>query len=115
MTYKLTVRHGSRVDRQSFDDLRPAVEAARAAADTIRGEGPLSSVKVLREFESGQRVAGRVEITYGGVLRGRSAGVDVMGDGSLVAYSGGVRRRALEPRGEADAFDLIERELASAK
>ena len=115
MAYKLTVRHGSQVKRESFDDLDDAVAAARRAAEEVRVEGTLDSVSVLRTFEPGQQVAARIEITYGGVLRGKSVGVDVMGDGSLIAFSGGVRRRELEPRGRQDAFDLIHRELASAK
>lgn len=81
----------------------------------MQAEGPLDSISMLRQFDPDDRVAARVELTYGGLLRGRTAGVDVMGDGSLVAFAGGMRRRALEPRGSADAFDLVMRELASAK
>jgi hypothetical protein len=65
----------------------------------------------LREFEPGDRVSARLEISTGGLLRGRSAGVDVMGDGSLVPFGGGITRQALEPRGRETPFDAVRREL----
>jgi hypothetical protein len=110
---RLTVRHGAHVRRESFGALEPAIEAARAAADEIRSEGPLDSVSVLRDFGPGDRVAARIEISRGGLLRSTAAGVDVMGDGSLVPFAGGMGRRPLEPRGGESAFDAIERELGS--
>jgi hypothetical protein len=67
---------------------------------------------MLREFEPGERVAARVELSTGGWLRSREAGVDVMGDGSLVAYAGGMGRRRLEPRQGESAYDAVRRELA---
>ena len=70
---------------------------------------------MVRDFGPGDRVAGRVEIAYGGPLRGSTAGVDVMGDGALVAFAGGVRRRKLEPLGDTDVFELVRRELTSAE
>jgi hypothetical protein len=51
----------------------------------------------VRDFEPGDLVAGRVEISTGGWLRrGLDAGVDVMGDGSFVAFRGGLAREPLE-------------------
>jgi hypothetical protein len=66
---------------------------------------------MLREFEPGERVAARLELSTGGWLRGREAGVDVMGDGGLVAYVGGLGRSHLEPRGDETAFDAVRRAL----
>jgi hypothetical protein len=66
---------------------------------------------MLREFTPAQRVAARIEIATGGWLRGRAAGLDVMGDGSLVPYAGGVRRRKLEPRAGESEVDAVRREL----
>ena len=111
MSFKLTVRHGSRVDRESFDDLEAAIAAARRAAEQVRSEGPLDSVSVLREYASADRVAARLEISRGAFLRSVSAGVDVMGDGSLVAFAGGVRRRPLQTAGDDSAFEAVRREL----
>ena len=64
---------------------------------------------MLREFESFDRVAARLEISTGSVFRGRSAGIDVMGDGSIVAFTGGVARRPLE--GAESPYAAIAREL----
>jgi len=66
---------------------------------------------MLRRFEPGDRVAARVEISTGRWLRGRDAGVDVMGDGRLVPYSGGVRRRELESLPGESPFEAVRREL----
>lgn len=115
MGYKLTVRHGPRVRRESFGALEPALEAARAAADEVRSEGSLRAVKALRDYTPGERVAARIEIARGGMLRGRAAGVDVMGDGSVVAFAGSVRRRELDPAPGEDAFEAVGRELASGR
>ena len=106
--WTLTVRHGPKVERERFDSLDEAIASMRARAEEIRGAGPLGSVKAFREYEPGQRVAGRVELSTGGWLRGRDAGVDVMGDGSLVPYAGGLSKRRLD--GESP-FDAVRREL----
>jgi hypothetical protein len=66
---------------------------------------------MFREYEPGAQVAGRVEISTGGLLRsGVSAGVDVMGDGTLVAYRGGVRREELDP-GQQGPFEAVREAL----
>ena len=97
-------RHGSRVERESFETLDEAIAAMERRAEEIRGEGPLEEVSALRDFEPGQRVHARLELSTGGVLRGREAGIDVMGDGALVPYAGVVRKRRLEPRGWRDGL-----------
>jgi len=111
LSYKLTVRHGSRVERERFVELDAALSALREQVESVRAEGPLDEVKALRTFEAGTRVAARVEISTGGWLRGTDAGVDVMGDGSLVAYTGGVGRRELGADGRS-AFEAIREHLA---
>ncbi|MGH2953452.1 MAG: hypothetical protein ACRDK9_05445 [Solirubrobacterales bacterium] len=109
--WRLTVRHGSRVERQRFDDLDGALAAMERAAERVRERGPLAEVTMLRSFEPGERVAARLELSTGGMLRGRDAGVDVMGDGSLVAYAGGIRRRTLAPGAGESHFDAVRRAL----
>jgi hypothetical protein len=68
---------------------------------------------MLREFAPGDRVAARLELSVGGMLRGRTAGIDLMGDGSLVAYAGGIGRRALQARGDETPVETLRRELDS--
>jgi hypothetical protein len=107
MAYRLTVRHGSRVQRESFDSLDEAIEAMEQHSREIQGEGPLEEIGVLRDFEAGQRVHARVELSTRGVFRGREAGLDVMGDGALVPYTGVIRKRRLEPPDGETAFDAV--------
>ena len=74
--------------------------------------GALPEVKSLRTFAPADRVAARLEISTGGWLRGGAdAGVDVMGDGTLVAFAGGIGRKPLEPTGKETAFDAVRRAL----
>jgi hypothetical protein len=110
--YRLTVRHGSSVARERFDDIGEAVRALRERAEEIRGAGPLETVKAFRDYEPERRVAARLEISSGSWLRGGEAGLDVMGDGELVAYSGAIRKHRLEARDGGTLFDAIREELA---
>lgn len=83
-----------------------------ARAEEVRAQGPVTGVKMIRDFEPGERVVARIELSSGGWLRGRDAGVDVMGDGSLVPYAGGIRRRELAPLPGESVFETIRRELS---
>lgn len=112
MTYKLTVRRGPKVARLKFEDLNEAIAAMERGAKDIRSGGPLEAKKVFREYGPDVRVAGRVEISTGGFLRrGREAGIDVMGDGTFVAYEGGMRRSELDP-GHAGPFEAVREALS---
>ena len=111
MTYRLTVRQGPRVTREKFEGLDEAIEALERHAKDIRTTGPLEPRKMLREFEPEVQVAGRVELSTGGLLRrGEDAGIDVMGDGTFVAFRGGMRRTELDP-GRHGPFEAVRRAL----
>jgi hypothetical protein len=110
--WRLVIRHGSGVERESFDSLDDAIDAMQRRASEIRAEGPLQEVTALRDFEPGQRVHARLELSTGGFLRGSEAGVDVMGDGALVPYLGVIRKRRLEPARGGSAFDAVREALA---
>ena len=108
-TYKLTVRSGPRVDRESFEDLDAAIAALEEKAKEIRSQGPLPERNVVRQFEPADQVAGRVELSTGRFLRrGIDAGVDVMGDGRYVAFRGGIGREAID-HGEGSPFKAVRR------
>jgi hypothetical protein len=107
MTWKLTVRHGPDVTREQFDEREAAISEMRRHIERIRSEGPLSKVSVPRDYEPSEQVHARLEVSTGGLLRRRDAGIDLMGDGSLVPYVGGVRRRPLEPGDDQSAFDAV--------
>ena len=110
-TYRLTIRRGPKVTRTTFDRLGEALEAMRAEAESVRAEGPLDEVKMIRTYEPQTRVAARLEISSGGLLGGNTAGIDVMGDGRVVAFQGGVLRRELDPRGGQTPYDAVKRAM----
>lgn len=111
--YRLTVRHGPKVTRERFELLDDAIAALEAAAKRIRSAGPLPARKLIREFEPGGQVAGRVEISLGGgfLRRGEEAGVDVMGDGSFVPFAGGSGRIELDPE-RSGPFEAVREALS---
>ena len=111
-TYRLTVRHGSKVRKERFDDLGAAIEAMEDSVRDIRREGPLKEVNVLRQYRPDRLVHARLELSTGGLLRGREVGIDVMGDGALVPYTGVVRKRELEPADDETAFDAVREALS---
>jgi hypothetical protein len=113
--YTLTVRHGPAVQRESFDELRDAVAELERRAEAVRAGTPLEKVSMLRDFEPAEQVAARLEISTGGFLRGRDAGVDVMGDGSVVPYRGGIRRERLEPRQGQSPYEAVGRALGGGR
>lgn len=76
-------------------------------AEQIRDDGGLPEVSMLRDFTPNQRVEARLELSAGGLLRRVEAGLDVMGDGTLVPYSGAIVKRRLEPESGANPFEAV--------
>jgi hypothetical protein len=95
------------VRREHYERLEEATAALRAHAAEIVKAGPLDSATGFRDYGPGERVAGRLEISSGGILRGREAGIDVMGDGAIVPFAGVVRRRKLDGRSPDDAIAAV--------
>jgi hypothetical protein len=59
-------------------------------------------------------VATRVELRGPGRWRPATrAGIDVLGDGSLRAWTGAPERRAVEPTAGEDAYDALRRALTA--
>jgi len=109
--WKLTVRHGSDVDSERFENLAAAVAAMRERALAIRAEGPVRPVQSLRDFEPGDQVHARLQLSSGRFLRRSVAGVDVRGDGTFVPFKGGVGREELDPTDHDTPFDLVRETL----
>ncbi len=109
--WKLTVRHGSDVDHAQFDDLEEAVAAMRGRAMAIRSEGPVRRVQSLRDYEPGDQVHARLQLSGRGLFRKPVAGVDVRGDGTFVPFKGGVVREELDPTHHDTPFDLVRETL----
>jgi hypothetical protein len=105
--WRLVIRHGSRVEKENFDELDAALAAMERHSMEIRRKGPLREVSAIRDYAPGQQVQARLELSTGGLLRGREAGMDVMGDGALVPYVGVVRKRRLESPPGRSPFEAI--------
>lgn len=112
--FRLTIRNGPEVSREKHESLDEAIAALRSHTERIRAEGDLPTVSMFRTYEPGDRVHARLEISTGGLFRSRDAGIDVMGDGGLVAFRGGVFRKEIGHNGADTAFDAVERALAEA-
>ena len=110
-SWKLTIRHGSDVDHEQYDDLAAAVAAMRERALAIRAEGPVRPVQSLRDFAPGDQVHARLQLSSGRFLRRSVAGVDVRGDGTFVPFKGGVAREELDPTDHDTPFDLVRETL----
>jgi len=110
VSWRVTVRIGPKVERMRAEELSEALDAvelnARAAANTERRRTVDTRV---RKYEAGDQVAARVELRG----RGVALGVDVRGDGALQAWTGRVRRRALELEDGETPFEALRREASA--
>jgi hypothetical protein len=83
----------------------------QAEAEEVVGAGPLPERKMIRTYEPQTQVAARFEISTGGWLGGDTAGLDVMGDGRIVPFKGGIVRKELEPKGNQTPYDAVRKAL----
>ena len=107
MPWKVTERFGSAVGRVKCGTLDEAMEALSEALDRALEAGGVGPVKALRTYEPEQVVAARIEVSGPGLLRSAEAGVDVMGDGKLVAYRGAIRKEELPAGSKDEALSAI--------
>lgn len=105
--WKVTIRHGSNVGREKFGTLEEAIEDARGRVEEIRREDRLPPVSFIRDFSPNQRVAARIELSGPGLIRAPEGGIDVMGDGSAIAYTGAVRKEPIEADSLDQAFERL--------
>jgi hypothetical protein len=112
VSWKVTVRHGSSVDREKFGSLDEALADARRRIDEVRREDRLRTVHFLREFTPDQRVNARIEISGPGLIRTREAGLDVMGDGSVIAYTGAIRKQPIAADSLDEAVEQLRDQLS---
>jgi hypothetical protein len=112
MAWKLTVRNGSSVSHDSFEDLDAAIAAMRVRALAIRAEGPAKPVSALRDYAPGDQVRARLQLSGRGLLRKPVAGVDLRGDGTFMPFRGGMRREELDPTGHETPFDAVREALS---
>lgn len=112
MSWKVTVRHGPKVGREKFGSLDEAIDEARRRVEEVQREGGLPAISSFREHPPGQRVEARIEISGPGLIRSREGGVDVMGDGAAVAYTGAIRKETIQADTLDDVFERLRANLA---
>jgi hypothetical protein len=112
MSWKVTVRHGSKVGREKFLTLDEAIADARRRVEEVQREDRLLPVRSIRDFSPGQRVQARIEISGPGLIRSPEGGIDVMGDGAAVAYTGAIRKETIEADSLDEAFERLRDVLA---
>jgi hypothetical protein len=83
----------------------------RERALAIRAEGPVKAVSGFRDYEPRDQVHARLQLSGGGLMRKRVAGVDVRGNGEFVPYRGGVGREELDPTNHETPFDAVRETL----
>jgi hypothetical protein len=105
--WKVTVRHGSNVGREKFDSLDEAIDEARLRVEQIRREGGLPTISVFRTHTSDQRVHARIEISGPGLIRTPEGGIDVMGDGTAIPYTGAIRKERIDACSLDEAFERL--------
>jgi hypothetical protein len=115
--WRLTVRAGSRVQRERFDDLNAALDALARQVGELAQAAPRRSVDAkIRQFDPVQQVTARLEVAGPQLLLPRvHAGVDVRGDGSMEAFVGRVRRVVVAQRRGEDALAALRRTLTVAE
>jgi hypothetical protein len=112
VSWKVTVRHGSRVGREKFATLDEAIAEARRRVEEVQREGGLPTVSAFRKHTPDQRVEARIEISGPGLFHSREGGIDVMGDGSAIAYTGAIRKETIEADSLDDALEQLRTALA---
>lgn len=106
MSYRVVLQHGPKVEKHEAATLEAALSLLeRRAREVAAGPGRKTVDLHVRRYEPAQQVAARAELRGDGVR----AGVDVQGDGSAVAWTGRVRRKAIEPRDGEDAYAALRR------
>ncbi len=107
MSWKVTVRHGSDVGREKFGTLDEAIAEARRLVEQVQREDRLPPVRSIRDFSPGQRVQARIEISGPGLIRSPEGGIDVMGDGTAIAYTGAIRKETIAADSLGQAFESL--------
>jgi hypothetical protein len=113
--FRLTVRDGPRVRSEEFATLREALAGLEDRARELERTARRKPVDVgVRRFEPVTQVAARAEVAGPGRLRPRvRAGVDVRGDGSVEAWTGGVGRRLVAQEKGESPYAALRRALGA--
>jgi hypothetical protein len=108
--WKLTVRAGSRVERERHATLAEAIDAARGHLGELRPGARRETTRAfLREIEPAEQVPARLELRGPGR---RAGGLDLRGDGTVAAWIGRISKRVVESESGEDAVAALTRALS---
>lgn len=88
-----------------------ALAEARRRVDEIQREDRLPHISMIREFSPAEQVQARIEISGPGLIRGKEGGIDVMGDGHAIAYTGAIRKEPIQASSLDEAFEGLKSAL----
>ncbi|HEX2016792.1 MAG TPA: hypothetical protein VGN69_08865 [Solirubrobacteraceae bacterium] len=111
--WRVTVRHGPRIERGHFDTLD---EALRDLEGQLEGVAPgRQALEVLRRrFEPVRQVVARAEVSGPSrPLPSVVGGVDLRGDGSTEAFTGRWRRRVVMAEPGESSYEALRRVLVN--
>lgn len=113
MPWWVRIRQGPRVERVRRDTLEEALALAEARARVLATRPRLAPVDLhFRRFEAADQVAARVDVRGPRRLRPTvHAGLDVRGDGAVIAWTGGARRVGIEQADGETPYDALRRAL----
>ena len=117
MPWRVEVRHGPKVHKLRCDTLPEALDLLEEHARRVAGGPRREPIDVhVRQFSAADQVAARAELKGPQRLRPFiHAGLDVHGDGSVIAWSGGVRREAIRMVGGETAYAALRRAVQSTR
>jgi len=115
--WRIKVRQGPRVEKLRRDTLHEALDAVEEQVRAVSNGPHMEAVDLhVRTYEPGDQVQARVELMGPQRLRPIiHAGLDVRGDGTVVAWSGGVRREAIAMVGGETAYAALRRAVQSTE
>jgi len=115
LPFRVTTRNGAKVTRDRAAGLAEALDLVERYGRGLAAQPRRREVDLrVRTFAPGDQVAARVEVS--GPQRWRPAvraGIDVRGDGSVAAWTGGTQREPVEPEASESPYDALRRALQS--
>jgi len=115
--WRVTVRNGPSVEKLRCETLPEALDALEQRARAVADGNGLDEIDLhVRRYKPGDQVAARAELKGPQRLRPIiHAGIDVHGDGSVVAWSGGVKREQITMVGGETAYAALRRAVQSTR
>jgi hypothetical protein len=98
----------------TLEDAVDTLELELRSVASVIARAPRVERALGRDYEPAEQVAVRGELRGPGGMRAVRAGVDVRGDGAMVAFTGVVRRRPIALEDREDAWAGLRREVGLA-